>query len=186
LGIGHGYENVETQGVCRSVIDTSNRRVVKILHNLDAARLAERLARRLLVRNTPPMTYESKGFSSMLEAIAANGVRVILVENVRRLMRALAQYEDVYCKATLTVAGSVPVAERPAGGPLFAKLKRGDAVISSKLDRLFRSALDALQIVGALRERKLFLTIAAAFAEAERDRIRERIGQVKADQKARG
>jgi hypothetical protein len=33
---------------------------------------------------------------------------------------------------------------------------------------------------------KLFLTIAAAFAEAERNRIRERIGQVKADQKARG
>jgi DNA invertase Pin-like site-specific DNA recombinase len=33
---------------------------------------------------------------------------------------------------------------------------------------------------------KLFLTIAAAFAEAERDRIRERIGQSKADQKARG
>jgi putative DNA-invertase from lambdoid prophage Rac len=32
----------------------------------------------------------------------------------------------------------------------------------------------------------LFLTIAAAFAEAERDRIRERVGQVKADQKARG
>jgi putative DNA-invertase from lambdoid prophage Rac len=35
---------------------------------------------------------------------------------------------------------------------------------------------------------KLFLSIAAAFAEAERDhiRIRERMGQVKADQKARG
>ena len=33
---------------------------------------------------------------------------------------------------------------------------------------------------------KLFLAIAAAFAEAERDRIRERIGQVKADQKAGG
>jgi putative DNA-invertase from lambdoid prophage Rac len=33
---------------------------------------------------------------------------------------------------------------------------------------------------------KLFLTIAAAFAEAERDRISERIGQVKGDQKARG
>jgi DNA invertase Pin-like site-specific DNA recombinase len=32
----------------------------------------------------------------------------------------------------------------------------------------------------------LFLTIAAAFAEAERDRIRERIAQVKADQRARG
>src|SRR5271156_3162159 len=33
---------------------------------------------------------------------------------------------------------------------------------------------------------KLLLTIAAAFAEAERDLIRERIGQVKADQKSRG
>jgi putative DNA-invertase from lambdoid prophage Rac len=33
---------------------------------------------------------------------------------------------------------------------------------------------------------KLFLTIAGAFAEADRDRIRERIGQVKADRKARG
>ena len=78
-------------------------------------------------------------------------------------------------------------------------------VIAPKLDRLFRSALDALQVVEDLRKRgvslclldlggdisgnglsKLFLTIAAAFAEAERDRIRERIGQVKADQKARG
>src|SRR5208282_1679098 len=103
------------------------------------------------------------------------------------------------------VSGSVPVSERPAGGPLFAKLKKGDVVIAPKLDRLFRSALDALRVVEDLRARgvklhlldlggdisgnglsKLFLTIAAAFAEAERDRIRERIGQVKADQKARG
>src|ERR1700679_2525105 len=67
------------------------------------------------------------------------------------------------------------------------------------------TALDALKVVESLKGRgvklhlldlggdiagngisKLFLTIAAAFAEAERDRIRERIGQVKADQKARG
>ena len=33
---------------------------------------------------------------------------------------------------------------------------------------------------------KLFFTIASAFAEAERDRIRERISQVKADQRERG
>ena len=92
--------------------------------------------------------------------------------------------------------------DRPVGGPLFAKLKSGDILVASKLDRLFRSALDALE---TLKERsvklhlldlggdiagnglsKLFLTIAAAFGEAERDRIRERIGQSKADQKARG
>ena len=103
------------------------------------------------------------------------------------------------------VSGSVPVEQRPIGGQLFAKLQRGDIVIAAKLDRLFRSALDALKVVESLKGRgvklhlldlggdisgnglsKLFLTIAAAFAEAERDRIRERIGQVKADQKARG
>jgi hypothetical protein len=95
--------------------------------------------------------------------------------------------------------------ERPVGRALFAKLQRGDIVIAAKLDRLFRSALDALKVVESLKGRgvklhlldlggdiagngisKLFLTIAAAFAEAERDRIRERIGQVKADQNARG
>jgi putative DNA-invertase from lambdoid prophage Rac len=53
------------------------------------------------------------------------------------------------------VSGSVPVAERPAGGPLFARLAEGDAVIAPKLDRLFRSALDALQTVQALRERSV-------------------------------
>jgi DNA invertase Pin-like site-specific DNA recombinase len=103
------------------------------------------------------------------------------------------------------ISGSVPVAERPAAGPLFVRLTKGDVVIAPKLDRLFRSALDALKVVEDLKKRgvalhlldlggdisgnglsKLFLTIAAAFAEAERDRIRERIGQVKADQKARG
>ena len=42
------------------------------------------------------------------------------------------------------VSGSVPVTERPAGGKLFAKLKKGDVVIAPKLDRLFRSALGAL------------------------------------------
>jgi DNA invertase Pin-like site-specific DNA recombinase len=103
------------------------------------------------------------------------------------------------------VSGSVPVSERPAGGKLFAMLKAGDVVMAPKLDRLFRSALDALQVVEDLKKRsvalhlldlggdisgnglsKLFLTIAAAFAEAERDRIRERVSQSKADQKARG
>jgi putative DNA-invertase from lambdoid prophage Rac len=103
------------------------------------------------------------------------------------------------------VSGSVPVGERPKGAVLFAQLAKGDVVIAPKLDRLFRSALDALTVVEDLRKRgvslclldlggdisgnglsKLFLTIAAAFAEAERDRIRERVSQSKADQKARG
>lgn len=103
------------------------------------------------------------------------------------------------------VSGSVPVVERPRGSSLWARLKPGDTVVAAKLDRLFRSALDALQTVDALKERrvslvlldlggdisgnglsKLFLTIAAAFSEAERDRIKERIAQVKRDQRERG
>lgn len=104
-----------------------------------------------------------------------------------------------------SVSGSVPVIERPAAGALFGKLTKGDIVIAAKLDRLFRSALDALKVVEYLKARgvklhlldlggdisgnglsRLFLTIAAAFAEAERDRIRERVSQSKADQRARG
>jgi putative DNA-invertase from lambdoid prophage Rac len=103
------------------------------------------------------------------------------------------------------VSGSVPLNDRPAGSAMLSKLKAGDIVIAAKLDRCFRSALDALNVVEQLKARgvklhlldlggdiagnglsKLFLTIAAAFAEAERDRIRERITNVKQDQKARG
>jgi putative DNA-invertase from lambdoid prophage Rac len=103
------------------------------------------------------------------------------------------------------VSGSVPVVERPAGAALFGKLKDGDIVIAAKLDRLFRSAIDALNVQHVLKAKgvrlhlidlggdiagnglsKLFFTIASAFAEAERDRIRERISQVKADQRERG
>ena len=51
----------------------------------------------------------------------------------------------------------VPIAERPVGGRLFAKLKKGDIVIAPKLDRLFRSALDALQVVEDLKKRGVSL-----------------------------
>ncbi len=103
------------------------------------------------------------------------------------------------------VSGSVPLVQRPEGARLWAGLRRGDTVVAAKLDRLFRSALDALQAVEELKDRgvalvlldlggdisgnglsRLFLTIAAAFAEAERDRIRERVAQVKRDQRQRG
>lgn len=103
------------------------------------------------------------------------------------------------------VSGSTPLGERPEGEKLLATAKAGDSIVTPKLDRMFRSALDALGTMGALRDRgvslhmidlggdvtgngiaKLVFTILAAVSEAERDRIRERISDVKRDQKARG
>jgi putative DNA-invertase from lambdoid prophage Rac len=64
------------------------------------------------------------------------------------------------------VSGSIPVVERPAGGALFAKLAKDDSTISPKLDRRFRSALDALQVVEDLKKRGValhLLDLAATF-----------------------
>lgn len=103
------------------------------------------------------------------------------------------------------VSGSKPLADRPEGGRLLAVLDHGDVVITPKLDRMFRSALDALDCFGKLKElgvslhmidlggdvtgngiSKLVFTILSAVAEAERERIRERVRDVKKDQKSRG
>lgn len=103
------------------------------------------------------------------------------------------------------VSGSKPLADRPEGGRLLADLKKGDVVLTPKLDRMFRSSLDALDNLNLLKGMgvslhmldlggdvtgngisKLVFTILSAVAEAERDRIRERIITVKADQRERG
>lgn len=103
------------------------------------------------------------------------------------------------------VSGSKPLADRPQGAALLATLQPGDVVITPKLDRMFRSALDALDVLGKLKDwgvalhmidlggdttgngvSKLVFTILSAVAEAERDRTRERVSEVKADQRKRG
>lgn len=117
------------------------------------------------------------------------------------LMNGL-QLDRVYIERG--VSGSKPLAERPEGAALLAGLQAGDVVITAKLDRMFRSALDALDVLSKLRERgialhmidlggdvtgngisKLVFTILSAVAEAERDRIRERVSTTKADQRSR-
>ena len=103
------------------------------------------------------------------------------------------------------VSGSKALIDRPQGAELLNVLQDGDTVICSKLDRLFRSALNALDVLDQFRKRnislhcidlggdvttdgvaKLVFQILAAVAESERDRIRERIRDVKADQRKRG
>ncbi|WP_314963407.1 recombinase family protein [Bradyrhizobium cosmicum] len=96
------------------------------------------------------------------------------------------------------VSGSVPLAERVAGRGLLERLQPGDVVITAKLDRAFRSAADALGTLEQLKADKIALhmidlggdvtgngisklvfTILSAVAENERDRIRERVRDVK-------
>jgi DNA invertase Pin-like site-specific DNA recombinase len=104
------------------------------------------------------------------------------------------------------VSGAVPLNERPGGARLTAALEPGVLVVGSKLDRIFRSASDALQTVDAWKQcgvdlvlidcgsdpvssngaSKLFFGILASVAEFERGRIRERMLEGKAGKKARG
>jgi putative DNA-invertase from lambdoid prophage Rac len=103
------------------------------------------------------------------------------------------------------VSGSKPLSQRPQSTALLAAIKPGDTIITPKLDRMFRSALDALGVLADLKKRgialhmidlggdvstngvsKLVFTILSAVAEAERDRTRERITEVKLDQRKRG
>jgi putative DNA-invertase from lambdoid prophage Rac len=96
------------------------------------------------------------------------------------------------------VSGSVPLADRPEGQHMLTALQPGDVIITAKLDRAFRSAADALGTLEQLKEdkvalhmidlggdvtgngiSKLVFTILSAVAENERDRIRERVRDVK-------
>lgn len=103
------------------------------------------------------------------------------------------------------VSGWKPLDSRPAGGQLLDALKSGDVVLCPKLDRMFRNSNDALSVSEKLRKigvslhlldlggdvtgngvSKVFFTILAAFAEFERDRIAQRIRDVKKSQREDG
>src|SRR3954451_9642638 len=103
------------------------------------------------------------------------------------------------------VSGSKPIGERPEGAKMLSQVRPGDVIITPKLDRMFRAARHALDVLARLKDRdvslhmidlggdvtgngisKLVFTILSAVAEAERDRTRERIAGVKRDQRTRG
>lgn len=103
------------------------------------------------------------------------------------------------------VSGAVRLASRPAGSELLAAMAPGDTVIASKLDRMFRSASDALNMLELFKERgvdlvlfdmghepvsagvgKLLMTILAAVADMERIRIKERTAEGRKAKKAKG
>lgn len=105
------------------------------------------------------------------------------------------------------VSGSIPFDKRLEGGKLFARLRRGDAVVCTKIGRFSRNLFDCLSVAREFQQRgvtlylldvdgadpvtcngksKLFLSMLGAFAEFERDRISSRIREGKQRQKANG
>ena len=103
------------------------------------------------------------------------------------------------------VSVSTPLSERAAGGHMLRVLRPGDTVIAAKLDRMFRSASDALATAESFQERgihlvlldcgaepvtngaaKLFFSILAAVAEFEKGRTLERMADGRRGKRARG
>lgn len=128
-----------------------------------------------------------------------------------RIIRGIAMVRgidkmDVTLYSDPGVSGAVPLRFRPEGKKLLADMKEGDVVVASKLDRMFRAASDALACAEMMKEKgvslilmdmgadpvtgngmaKCFFTMAAAFAELERNTIAERMSTGKAAKKARG
>ena len=100
------------------------------------------------------------------------------------------------------ISGGVPLGERPQGARLLATVKPGDTIVSPKLDRLFRSAVDALSVLEDLKKRgirlylldfgevtngngELVFGILSVVVQWERRMIRARIAEVKKDQRGR-
>jgi DNA invertase Pin-like site-specific DNA recombinase len=104
------------------------------------------------------------------------------------------------------VSGSIPLSERPAGRQLLETAKHGDIVAAAKLDRMFRTASDALVTAEKMKQdgidlilfdlgadpvtsngmAKFFFTMVSAFAELERVKISERMAVGRNAKKARG
>jgi len=104
------------------------------------------------------------------------------------------------------VSGAVALCDRPEGKRMMDDMRAGDTIVAAKLDRIFRSALDALQTVEKLKEvgvdlvlldvgmepvnkngiARLFFSMLASFAEFERNRIAERTGDGRDAKKRNG
>jgi putative DNA-invertase from lambdoid prophage Rac len=102
------------------------------------------------------------------------------------------------------ISGSVPLFDRENGRRLLQETQKGDIVICAKLDRMFRSARNALDVLEQLKKQgvslhcidlggdvcngigQLVFTILSAVAEQERSRIRERISEAKLKMRQEG
>ena len=103
------------------------------------------------------------------------------------------------------VSGAMKLSSRPNGSAIYEHAKSGDVVVASKMDRLFRSALDAIETLEVFSSRgidvilldmglepvgksavsNLFFQMLAAFANFERLKIKERTKEGRRGKRAR-
>lgn len=115
-------------------------------------------------------------------------------ENQRlELEQAGYKIEPEFWFADEGISGKVAASQRPAFSRMLGQIRKGETLVVSKLDRLGRDAIDVLQTVRQLGERrvkvvvlqlgntdltapagKLLLSMLAAVAEMERDLLVER------------
>jgi DNA invertase Pin-like site-specific DNA recombinase len=99
------------------------------------------------------------------------------------------------CFKDAGVSGTIPLDHRPGGSAMLEAATTGDVLIATKIDRMFRSTIDALKTMERLKERgidviladlnsepvtsngvgKLVFGLMAMFADFERERIAERM-----------
>lgn len=123
-----------------------------------------------------------------------------------RAIATIAGLDDPEIFTDAGVSGSVALDKRPQGAIMLATVRSGDTIIAAKLDRLFRSAADALTTADALKKSgvaliladmgsdpvtdggpaKLFFGMLALVAEFEKTRILERMADGRRGKKSRG
>lgn len=121
------------------------------------------------------------------------------------MSRGIGQF-DLQIFSDPGVSGAIPLHKRPAGRELMDTAKKGDTIVAAALDRMFRSARDALNVAEILKEREIdlilynfgvepvnksafaqcFFTMAAAFATLEHATITERTQNGRTAKRARG
>lgn len=121
------------------------------------------------------------------------------------MMRGVDTFEIVdYVDAG--VSGSLALSDRPQGGRMLTEARPGDTIVAVKLDRLFRSASDALGTVEDLKRRgihlvlldmgndpltgtgaaKFFFNVLASLADFEREMIYDRMQSGRAAKRLQG
>lgn len=131
---------------------------------------------------------------STLEQASDDRTSMTAQESVVRLIAMARGSTDPVFFRDPGVSGSIPISDRPAGLQMLSMVQSGDCIVASKMDRMFRSAIDALQTAEEMKKKgvhiiladishdpvnangtgQLFFNIMASVAQFERERIADR------------